>query len=301
MPAEAAPSLAIGLDLGGSSVKYAVLGTAGGPELLDSGLRPIPTTRAPEEVVRVIADLGAELRRRHGSPARFGVGLPGLHDEATGTARLLPNFPASWAGFPLRDVLGDALRLPVVLGNDARAFALAEATMGAAAGYRTAVCMVLGTGVGGGVVIDGALQLGQGTAGEVGHQTVELDGPACGCGNRGCVEAIAGSAALLAGAGRSSVREVFEAAPTDPIAAAAVARAIRALAAGLANAYAVLAPDAFVVGGGIADAGERVFGPLTAEVRRRMRLVPPDAIRVLPARLGRSAGAIGAALSAAGR
>jgi len=206
----AARGIAIGLDLGGSSVKFAVLGLQGGerPELLSSGLHEIPASRAPDVVVEILATTGNRLCEQFGAPERIGVGLPGLHDPEDGTTRLLPNFPPEWVGFPLRTELEARLPWPVVLGNDARAFALAEATMGAAVGFRTAVCIVLGTGVGGGVVIDGELWRGQGTGGELGHQTVELDGPPCGCGNRGCVEAIAGSAALLRGAGRSSVRSL---------------------------------------------------------------------------------------------
>lgn len=298
----AARGIAIGLDLGGSSVKFAVLGLQGGerPELLSSGLHEIPASRAPDVVVEILATTGNRLCEQFGAPERIGVGLPGLHDPEDGTTRLLPNFPPEWVGFPLRTELEARLPWPVVLGNDARAFALAEATMGAAVGFRTAVCIVLGTGVGGGVVIDGELWRGQGTGGELGHQTVELDGPPCGCGNRGCVEAIAGSAALLRGAGRSSVREVFEVAPRDPVAAAAITRAVRAIGAGLANSYAVLAPEVFVVGGGIADAGDQLLVPLHDEIRRRMRIAPAEAIRVRPAQLGRLAGAIGAALLSRG-
>lgn len=290
----------LGLDLGGSSVKYVVLEHEGdSSSIVLRGLRELPAARDPETVVAMIAQIIWELSAERVLADHIGVALPGLHDSDTGRTTLLPNFPEDWNGYPLRQRLADRLDQAVVLDNDARTFSLAEATLGAAAGYRAAVCVVLGTGVGGGVVLEGRLWRGQGTGGEIGHQTVELDGPACGCGNRGCVEALAGSAALLAAAGRESVRDVYEAARAgEQRSVAAVNRAIRALGAGLANCYAVLAPDVFVVGGGIADAGDQILKPLQDELRRRVRVTDPGSITVVRASLGRHAGAIGAALLA---
>lgn len=290
----------LGLDLGGSSAKAAVV-RGEVPRVVGTARRAIPGSRRPDEVVAVLAGLAEELSAEHGPPTRLGLGLPGLHDEATGRSTLLPNFPPEWVGFPIRDVLAERVGTAPVLVNDARAFSLAEAVLGSAAGLQAVVCVTLGTGVGGGVVLGGRLWHGQGTAGEIGHQTVEIDGPRCGCGNVGCVEAIASSAALVAAGGRATPREVFEAAYAgDERAAAAVARAVEAVGTGLANAYALLAPDAFVVGGGVAEAGDRLLTALAEVIRRRVRVAPPTAIRVLPATIGRNAGAVGAALYARG-
>jgi glucokinase len=288
----------LGLDLGGSSIKYAVLVGDGAEVRIErTGLHEIVGARDAATVSRMLGEIASELATEFGGSVTLGIGLPGLFDAESGVPTLLPNFPPDWVGYPLRDQVQLATGMSVQLINDARAFALAEARLGAARGARNAICVVLGTGVGGGVILNGELWFGAGTGGEVGHQTVELDGPPCGCGNRGCVEAIAGSAALLAGAGRATVREVFEAARRgDAQAQAAITRSIRAVAAGLGNAYAVLAADVFVIGGGIADAGDQVLVPLREELRSRMHLAPAETVSLRPAELGRFAGAVGAAL-----
>ncbi|MBI3429406.1 MAG: ROK family protein, partial [Actinobacteria bacterium] len=214
----------------------------------------------------------------------------------------LSNFPVEWEGYFFRDELVARFGQEVTISNDARAFSVAESVLGVAAGLKTVVCVVLGTGVGGGVVIGGRLWKGTGSAGELGHQTVELDGPLCGCGNHGCIESIAGATAIISAGGKPTVPEVFEAARSgDALARTAVNRAISALAAGLGNAYLVLAPDAIVVGGGIAGAGAQLFDPLTEQIRNRVRTVPGGSIRVLKAKLGLFAGAVGSALIAAER
>jgi glucokinase len=210
---------------------------------------------------------------------------------------LLPNLPGDWNGVPVRDRLAAALGRPVAMVNDARAFSLAEALLGAARGLGTVVCLVLGTGVGGGIVVDGRLLRGTGGAGEIGHQTVLLGGPRCGCGNSGCAEALTRADVLARRGGRATAEDVYRAARAgDATARAAVEHVVRWLGVALANAYVLLAPDAFVVGGGIAAAGDLLLGPLEAAVRRHVFLVPPERIRVLPAALGPYAGAIGAAL-----
>lgn len=292
--------LALGLDLGGSSVKAAAVRLSpDGPSVLGDAVVPLPAERTPADAVDAVAQGYAGLRHQFGKPDAVGVAVPGIFDAASGRTMLLPNFPDQWRGLPFRDLVQGRLGERIVLCNDARALALAEATLGAGAGHRTVVCVTLGTGIGGGIVSDGRLVLGQGTAGEIGHQTVELDGPRCGCGNRGCVEAIAGTAALLRAAGRPSVPEVFAAERSgDARARAALDRALAAVGAGLANVYCVMAPDAFVVGGGIAGAGERVRAAIERAVRERMRLDDGAGIRVLSAALGRTSGAVGAALFA---
>ena len=133
----------------------------------------------------------------------IGLGIPGLFDPADGRVLLFPNLPGPWAGYPLRARLEQELGRGVQMINDARAFTLAEGTLGAGAGCGTLVCVTLGTGIGGGVMIDGKLHLGAfGVAGEIAHQTVLPDGPLCGCGNHGCVEALARSDVLADGGGQ---------------------------------------------------------------------------------------------------
>ncbi len=287
----------LGLDLGGTNIKVAVVQErdAGLPLVVARETRRTEAHRGPDGVVGRLAEVGRDALDRHGPVAAVGVGLPGVYDQ-DGRAVLLPNLPGDWNGVPVQAPLAEALGMPLALVNDARAFSLAEAVLGAARGLGTVVCMVLGTGVGGGIVVDGRLLGGPG-AGEIGHQTVLLDGPRCGCGNRGCVEALTRADVFARRGGRATPEEVYAAARAgDPVACAAVDHVVGWLSVALANAYALLAPDAFVVGGGVAAAGDLLLGPLEEAVRRRVFLAPPERVRVLPATLGPYAGAAGAAL-----
>ena len=206
----------LGIDVGGTSCKLAVLEVDGDragspPRLLATAT--VPTgPGGPGEVLDRLAAEGTRLAAEHGPVAAAGAGVPGLFDEASGRTLFLPNLPAAWNGREFGRPLAGRLGVPTVLINDARAFTLAESRMGAAAGCSTVVCLTLGTGVGGGVVVDGRLRYGpHGRAGEVGHQVIDPNGPRCGCGNRGCVEAFAAGAALSRLGGQDSPQAVFRA------------------------------------------------------------------------------------------
>jgi glucokinase len=162
------------------------------------------------------------------------------------------------------------------------------------------VGVTLGTGIGGGVLIDGRIWSGAtGAAGEIGHQVIDLDGPECGCGNRGCVEALARSDVLCSMAGRQSVTEVYAAAADgDQRSRAAIATAARAIGIGLANVVTLLGPDIVVVGGGIASGGEAVLAPIRNTVRDHVTMAPSGVTHIVSGRLGSQAGAVGAALAA---
>jgi glucokinase len=287
----------LGIDVGGTNCKLAVLETGYQSRLLATAT--VPTGSGdPGEVVDRVAAAAVGLLAASGPVAAAGAGVPGLFDDASGRTLLLPNLPPAWNGYSFRGRLADRLGVPVALINDARSFALAESRMGAAAGCSTVVCLTLGTGVGGGVVIDGRLRFGpHGRAGEVGHQVIDPAGPPCGCGNRGCVEAFAAGPALCRLAGRDSPEAVFAAAAAgDHRAEAAVEAVVGRLATGIANLVTVLWPERVVVGGGVAAAGERLFGPLRRAVAASAPLVDPAAYEIVPAALGPVAGAIGAAL-----
>ena len=289
----------LGLDLGGTNIKVAVVEERDGAALRVVLRESSPTEahRGPEGVIQRVAEVGRAALRRHAGVGTVGVGVPGVFHEDTGRAVLLPNLPGDWNGVPVRDPLAAALGHPVAMVNDARAFSLAESLLGAARGLGTVVGLVLGTGVGGGIVVDGRLLRGTGGAGEIGHQTVLLGGPRCGCGNSGCAEALTRADVFARRGGRATAEEVYGAARSgDVTALAAVEHVVKWLGVALANAYVLLAPDAFVVGGGIAAAGDLLLGPLEAAVRRHVFIVPPERIRVLPGALGPYAGAIGAAL-----
>jgi len=306
-PTPTASSRWLGLDLGGTNIKVAVVARDTGLDedshLDVVGRRQLASAadRGPPAVMSSLLSAGIDAATRWGPVAGVGVGVPGLFDADTGCIELFPNLPGPWQGTPVTAPLADALGVSVSIINDARAFTLAETRVGAAAGCRTVAAYVLGTGIGGGIVVDGRLHLGpHGRAGELGHCVVEPDGPRCGCGNRGCLEAVATSGALARLAGQPSADATFAAAAAgDRRAHQAIDRVTDAFGLAIANMVTVLIPERVVIGGGVAAAGAALFEPLRAAVARHQTLVPPDWYQIVPARLGAYAGAIGAALWAA--
>ena len=282
----------LGLDVGGTNIKLALLEDDAVVET-----RQAPT-RSEDGGPDAVLERIVVLAQSAGEVDSVGVALPGLFDEG-GAALLLPNLYGDWIGRPIRAPLERALGRRVALVNDGHAFALAEALVGAARGSRDVVCIVCGTGIGGGVVVGGRIHLGVADrAGEVGHHTVVLDGPRCECGNDGCLETLAGARAIARDAGKASFDEVVAAARSgDGRAVAALDRAGRLIGTTVANLTIFLAPERVVIGGGVAEAGELLLGPLRETVRRRAGNVAPlDRIEIVRATLGSHAGAIGAAL-----
>lgn len=258
---------------------------------------PTCSEDGPDAVLERVAELGRATVAPFGEPVTAGLGLPGHFDAATGTGTLLPNLRGDWRGRAIAGPVAERLGLEVSLVNDCRALTLAELRLGAGRGVRDLLCIALGTGVGGGVAIGGRLHLGLGHAGELGHQTVDPDGPLCGCGNRGCLDRVAAAEAIARDGGCASVDEVVAAAAAGDVRARrALERAAEHVGRALANAIVVLWPERVVVGGGVASAGEALLEPLRAVVRRRACAAPVDRIEIVPAALGPAAGAIGAAL-----
>ena len=201
-----------------------------------------------------------------------GIGVPGLYDPAAGTTRFLVNIPGAWAGRPVAGPVGDGAGLPAALINDARAFGLAELRLGAGRGASSMVGLTLGTGVGGVIAIDGRVHQGHdGTAGELGHQTLEPDGPSCGCGNRGCLEAFARADRIAAACGTATAEEAMAAARAGDAAAVAGLRAVgRYLGIGIANMIVVITPDVVVIGGGICGGRRPAARPDRGRAARRV-------------------------------
>jgi glucokinase len=292
-------TLHLGLDLGGTNVKWALVERDGETAVVGRGTAATRASDGPARVVERLAEVGGHALGGE-RPASIGIGLPGVFDAARGTATFLPNLPGDWDGVDVVGPVAASLAASATLVNDARAFAFGELRLGAARGCRTAVFVTLGTGVGGGIAVDGRLHLGLGTAGELGHQTVIADGPLCTCGNRGCVETLVCAGAIAAAGGCATVEEtVASARAGDRVARAALDRAARFLGLALANTVVLLAPERIVVGGGVVAAGGLPLEPLRDELLRRVHVAPVERVDVVPSALGPCAGAIGAALWAA--
>ena len=244
-----------------------------------------------------------------------GIGIPALMDRDRAVALECVHLPL--AGVPFRDLLSERLDRPVVVDNDANCALLAEARAGAARGATDALMLTLGTGIGGAILARGELYHGAGSAGELGHTVVELDGEPCPCGSRGCLETVASGSALARvgaaaaedepdsalGRARSEGREITGALVTelagegDPAAVEVVAEAGRKLGVGLASLANAFSPEVIVIGGGASAAGELLLGPAREELKQRA-LGPNRDVRVEEAHFGDEAGMIGAALLA---
>lgn len=296
----------LGLDLGGTNIKAAVLEIGSGdeaPVVVHTRQGATEAAGGPTHVASRIVEIGEQAISQVGArPGSIGIGVPGLFDYADGTIVFFTNLPGPWEGFPLRSHVADGLAASTTLINDARAFTLAEGTIGGGRGCRTLACLTLGTGVGGGLMIDGKLHFGAfGTAGEIGHQTIDPDGPTCGCGNPGCLESLTRPPVVARRAGRTTFEEVLTGLDEgDEACRVALDDAISHLAIGIANVYTVFGPDRVVIGGGVAEAGDLLLDPLRAAVRARLTLVPPEAVQIVAAELGPFAGAVGAALASQG-
>ena len=291
----------LGLDLGGTNIKWAVVEHDDAWRTLDRGQVSTPAAGGPDAVVARLATVGAEAIGRCPGVSSIGIGVPGLYDPATGRTRFLVNVPGDWAGRSVALPVATALGCPVSLINDARAFGLAELRLGAGRGVRSIVGLTLGTGVGGVIAIDGQVHLGHdGTAGEVGHQTIDPDGPPCNCGNHGCLEAFARADRIAAACGTSTAEAAVVAARAgDARALAGLAEVGRYLGIGIGNMVVVVSPDRVIIGGGVSAAGDLLLGPIRDELRRRVHTTSLDEVEVVTAELGTWAGAIGAAIHGA--
>jgi glucokinase len=304
MAAGAGPSRHLGLDLGATNLKWVVA------EHNDDSWRAIDRgqvrTRAadgPAGVVEQLAEVGRAALLERPDLTSVGIGVPGLYDAGAGTTRFLVNLPGDWDGVPVAAPVGAALGIPAALINDARAFGLAELRLGAGRGASSIVGLTLGTGIGGVIAVDGKVLMGHdGTAGEIGHQTIDPDGPPCNCGNRGCLEAFARADRLADACGAPTAEAAIERARAgDAAALAGLDRVGRYLGIGIANVITLVNPDRIVIGGGIAAAGDLLLDGARAEIRRRVQMTSLAAVDMVLGELGIWAGAIGAALHGAER
>jgi glucokinase len=292
----------LGLDLGATNLKWAVVELAGEAwRPLDRGQVPTRVAAGPDGIVAQLGEMGRSALAAWPGIETVGVGIPGLYDPRAGTTRFLVNIPGDWDGRPVVAPLGAVLGLPIALINDARAFGLAELRLGAGRGASSMVGLTLGTGVGGVIAIDGRVHQGHdGTAGEIGHQTIDPDGPSCNCGNHGCLEAFARADRIAEACGTATAAEAVERARAgDRAALDGLERVGRYLGIGIANMITVISPDRVIIGGGISAAGELLLASARDEIRRRVRTTSITEVEIVIAELGTWAGAIGAAVHGA--
>jgi glucokinase len=304
--------LFLGIDLGGTDTKYGIVDARG--HVLRKGRWPTEPERGPEGVLEQVA---RHAREMIGSDTvlAVGMGVPGPMSSRLGVIFEAPNLPG-WKNVPVQQIMEKHLGLPVRLNNDANAAAWGEFRAGAGRGASTMILYTLGTGVGGGIIIDGELLCGpDDTAGELGHVVVNPAGPRCGCGNRGCLEAYASATAFrrrvreaVAAGIKTSIeippgeedtigaKPVFDAALRgDVLACEIVAEAGRMLglaAAGMINA---LNPDVIAYSGGMSQAGPVLFDWIISTAKANSFAKPFSRVRIVPAELGNDAGLIGAA------
>ncbi|HEX5375387.1 MAG TPA: ROK family protein [Solirubrobacterales bacterium] len=309
-----------GIDLGGTKIQTAIVGVDG--EVLGKSRRPTPTDGGPEGVAAEMAAALREAADEAGVQASaltgVGVGSPGDADERTGMVSAARNLPGWEGSFPLAAALREELGTEVRVGNDVQVATEAEFHLGAGQEFQSLIGVFWGTGVGGGLVLDGKPWLGRGAAGEIGHMVVQRDGAKCPCGRKGCMEAYAGRGAMEAEAQREHEKgvktDLFKLMHKhgkdrltsgiwqraldhgDHLAEKLVDRAIEALGTGIASAVNLLDPEAVIIGGGLGVRfGERYMEPLAKEMGKHLFVDErPPAVRV--ASLGDLGGAVGASL-----
>jgi glucokinase len=309
-----------GIDLGGTKIQTAVIGEGG--EVVADARRPTPTEGGPEDVakamVEAMREAAAAAKVETSDLEGIGVGSPGDVDEKTGTVSAARNLPGWEGSFPLAETLSKELGAEVRVGNDVQVAVNAERKLGAGRPYESFIGVFWGTGVGGGVILDGRDWLGRGAAGEIGHMVIKLGGARCTCGRRGCLEAYAGRGAMEIEARKEHEKgtktELFKIMKKkdhtrltsgiweraledgDKLAERLIDRAVKALAAGIASAVNLLDVEAVVVGGGL---GVRFGEPYVEKISQHMHKHlfiddNPPAMHV--AGLGDFGGAIGASL-----
>jgi glucokinase len=313
-PSDAA--LRVGLDIGGTRLKALVCDAAG-----DIKARHAMDTDADggfDSVVGRILALTEEVIGMAGAAdlvAGIGMSLAGNLDSTKGICRFSPNLPG-WRHVQVARPVIDRFGVPFRMNNDANCAALAEYRFGAGMGATNMALLTLGTGIGGGLIIGGRLMVGPREGmGEIGHTILDPNGPECGCGCHGCLEAFCGAAGIARIARRRlqtgtpsiildrAKGDILDITPLiisecakegDRVAHDVLAEVGNHLGVGITSLAMIVDPDVVVLGGNIADAGEPLFGPIRRTVKARARMVPVDASRIVPAQRGNDAGALGA-------
>ncbi len=309
-----------GIDIGGTSIKFGLVDAAG--KILHKEQRPTTAEKGPTPLMHKVTNIAERLLLYAAEEEMdvhwLGVGTPGAVDFKTGKViGPCPNIKG-WQGMDIGGTLRERLNMPIYVDNDANAMALAEATFGAATGRKDVVCLTLGTGVGGGLIIGGEIYHGaNGTAGELGHITINFEGPRCNCGNDGCMEAYCSSQAIIARAKQLiknelppilkeilegdldnlNIRKLFAAHKKgDEVATQVLDETAVYIGIGLASVVNLLNPEIVVIGGGIADGGGHFLEAVFSEMKKHAFSSAVDGLSIVKASLGNNAGFIGAGL-----
>lgn len=320
----ASERLFVGIDLGGTKISTALVGENG--EIVAHDYRETRAGKGAEAVIgRMLDAARSVMAQAEVAPAQVaavGIGAPGPLDFQAGVVVSPPNLPG-WDHVPLKQLIEDALGIETFLENDANAAALGEHRFGAGRGTAHMIYVTVGTGIGGGLILDGELYHGAGgMAGEIGHMTTMPYGPHCGCGNPGCLEALASGTAIArearerVGRGvptrisdlsegdleRITAKLVVKAADQGDVEAQTIlAEAMNFLGIGMASLVNLFNPELIVIGGGLTNIGEVLFGPVRRAIARHAFRAPAEAVRVVRAELGDNVGVLGAVAMALAR
>ncbi|NPV54010.1 MAG: ROK family glucokinase [Firmicutes bacterium] len=306
----------IGVDLGGTKIAFGVMDAEGNiaarltrPTLPGEGVGPV-ISRISGGITEVMATLGIAA----GDVRGIGIGSPGPLNPVSGVVIFAPNL--KWHNVPVKDMVEAELGIPVYLENDANLAALGELRFGAGQGAKNMIYITVSTGIGGGIIINGDVYSGSTfVAGEVGHTIIKPDGPQCGCGQYGCLEAMASGTAIarmareaIAAGEKTMIREIaggdagvnaeVVARATlagDGVALAIIREAATYLGLGVTNLVNILNPEVVVIGGGVSRIGDMLFDTVRTTVRERAVEGAREAVRIVPAQLGSDAGIVGAA------
>ena len=316
------PVLAI--DLGGTKIRIAIISSKGQVmakeqylTLADEGLEAV-TRRIFSGIDHLLSSRNIGLSQLHS----ISIAAAGVIDFEKGLITSSVHLPG-WHDVPLRDIVNRKYRVNTILINDADAAALGEHEFGAGKGVNNLILLTVGTGIGGGIIINGRLYSGpSGSAGEIGHMTIDVNGPRCSCGNIGCLEMLASGSAIAREAirrvnqgGRSVLAGMVEgkienitaekvevaARGGDSLALEVISKAATYLGVGMVNLVNIFNPEMIVVGGGVAKMGELLLEPAKQVVKERAFKLSAQAVRIVPARLGEDAGVLGAAVFAYGQ
>lgn len=306
----------IGIDVGGTNVKIALVDDKG--SVLYSNSVPTRAEMGYEYTVNNIKQAIRDLMSETKAAKIDGIGFdfPGQIDYKNGVVRLAPNIPG-WVNIPIAKIIEDEFKIPTRIDNDVHCAALGELKFGAGKGCENFICMTVGTGIGSGIVINGKLVRGaSNAAGELGHIKLQMhDGPICGCGDYGCLEAFASGPSIvkmateyimsgkstkyreIANGGEITPFIVAEAAKQgDPVAKRIFTIMGEYIGFGLSSVVNLLNPEKIIIGGGVADAGDILLDPIRETIKKRAMVVAGSAVEVVPAQLGNTAGVIGASL-----